>query len=166
MITCPTAGSIVNVEAWPYATAEERAADRAASALASVFSAAAIDARSPSSLIASPLEPCASLATVWASLAHRPELPSPEEEPAGTPSPLGDAPADALSAELSPAQSTDSFSRAAVTVACSSASVSLSAASAARALCSMPWPEAIACSACCTADGGVPLGTRMLDAPA
>ncbi len=105
--------------------------------------------------------------TVCASLAHTPESPSPEDAPAGVPSPLADAlSADALSAAASPAQSTDSFSWAAVTVARSSASVSLSAASDARALCSIPSPLVTDCSACCTADGGVPLGTRTLDAPA
>ena len=165
-ITWPIAGSIVNVELWPYAAAEDRAADRLAAALASDFSSEAIDTRSPPIFIALLLALCASLATVCASLAHRPEPPPPAEGSAGVPSPLGEAAADALSAAPLPAQSTASFSCAAAAVACSPASVSLSAANDALAACSIPSLVVTDCSACCTADGGVPAGTRMLDAPA
>ena len=92
------------------------------------------------------------------------ELPPFDGEPLDAASPLGEGPAAA--AAFSPEQSIASFPRAADTVACAFASVVLSADSATFADSSMRSLFATACSACCMADGGVPVGTRMFAAPA
>ena len=161
--TWPTAGSIVNVEPWPYTACEERTADTPACARASAVCAEDTDARSLASFAAAPLVLCSALETVCASPVHRPELTSSGGEPSDPPSLLDGESVEAVSAAPSPAQSTDSFWRAADSVALSPANVAASADSDALAVCNIVSLVVTDCSACCTADGGVPDGTRMLD---
>jgi len=87
-------------------------------ALASALSAEETDDRSEATLAAAPVTLCCAEETACTSLAHEPELDPFGDAPPGVLSPLGEElSADALSAALSPAQSTDSFAREANTVA-------------------------------------------------
>jgi hypothetical protein len=108
----------VNVELCPYTAADDRAVDKPVSAFASSCSAEETDSRSEATFATALVTLCCAEETACTSLAHGPELDPLGDEPPGMLSPLGEElSADALSAALSPAQSTDSFARDAATVA-------------------------------------------------
>jgi hypothetical protein len=110
-ITWPTDGSFVNVEVCPYTVSDERAVDKLDCALASCFSAEETWERSALTFAVVPVALCWAAETACTSLEH--ELP-----PLGELFSLeGEELAEAASAAPLPAQSTDSFARAADTVA-------------------------------------------------
>ncbi len=134
--------------------------DRFDRALASCFSAEETCERSAVSLPAAPLVFCCAEDTACSSPEH--ELPLAPGELFS----LAPEAAAAVSAAPAPAQSTASFARAAASVARWPARARVSVASVAETVTSIPSALASCWSACWTAEGAVPEGTRMLEEPA